>query len=353
MRVLGAVIRENRLLLGLIAAHLALTVLLGRWLGTPFRSDVVAQLGGLFLVFVPISLLILLIWRVGGLARRVRPIADIAPMVTADLRALARDGERLAQGVILLVALTLFGTAVVFIKAAIPQILPFTWDPALAGLDRILHGGTDPYVYLMPLINSGWAMAVIDLAYNGWIVLMYFCLFTAAFARGDGGAGRVYLLAYALAWVLGGNLLAVAFSSVGPVYYAALGLGDTFAPLMNALARIDAETPLLALKVQGMLWSGYLSGQNIGISAMPSMHLATTTLMACYAFRHSRTLGWAMAGFLALILVGSVALGWHYAVDSYAGIALALLCWRLAVMALRRSDRDALAGAQPAGVPAE
>jgi membrane-associated phospholipid phosphatase len=122
---------------------------------------------------------------------------------------------------------------------------------------------------------------------------------------------------------------------------------------MTALALIDAETPLLALNVQKMLWSGYVSGQNIGISAMPSMHLATTTLMACYAFQNSRALGWAMVGFLAVILVGSVALGWHYAVDGYAGIALALVCWRLAAMALRRAHQGAPAGALPAGMPAE
>lgn len=31
-----------------------------------------------------------------------------------------------------------------------------------------------------------------------------------------------------------------------------------------------------------------------------------------------------------MILVGSVHLAWHYAVDGYAAIALALTCWRLA-----------------------
>jgi hypothetical protein len=38
-----------------------------------------------------------------------------------------------------------------------------------------------------------------------------------------------------------------------------------------------------------------------------------------------------------VILVGSVHLGWHYAVDGYAGIAGALILWWIAGAALRRT----------------
>ena len=37
-----------------------------------------------------------------------------------------------------------------------------------------------------------------------------------------------------------------------------------------------------------------------------------------------------------LFFVGSVATGWHYAVDGYAGLLLALVCW----WGVRRSDPD-------------
>jgi hypothetical protein len=44
-----------------------------------------------------------------------------------------------------------------------------------------------------------------------------------------------------------------------------------------------------------------------------------------------------MVGFWCLILVGSVALGWHYAVDGYIGAAIALLFWHVAGWAVKRS----------------
>jgi membrane-associated phospholipid phosphatase len=65
-----------------------------------------------------------------------------------------------------------------------------------------------------------------------------------------------------------------------------------------------------------------------GISAMPSMHVATSVLMALYAARHARWAGWIMWIFAGLIQIGSVHLGWHYAVDGYLGGIVALAAWR-------------------------
>ena len=41
----------------------------------------------------------------------------------------------------------------------------------------------------------------------------------------------------------------------------------------------------------------------------------------------------------AVILVGSVHLGWHYAVDGYAGIVMAMVAWWLAGPIVARWDR--------------
>jgi membrane-associated phospholipid phosphatase len=43
-----------------------------------------------------------------------------------------------------------------------------------------------------------------------------------------------------------------------------------------------------------------------------------------------------LAVFAAIIAVGSVLLAWHYAVDGYAGAAIALACWWLAGRLARR-----------------
>ena len=68
-------------------------------------------------------------------------------------------------------------------------------------------------------------------------------------------------------------------------------------------------------------------GRLAGISAMPSMHVASSVLMALYASTHARWAGWAMWTFAALIMIGSVHLGWHYAIDGYFGAVIAWCAW--------------------------
>ena len=60
---------------------------------------------------------------------------------------------------------------------------------------------------------------------------------------------------------------------------------------------------------------------------MPSIHNALSTLFICFVVSLRPRLIWAMLPYGMLILIGSVHLGWHYLVDSLAGIALAVGLW--------------------------
>jgi membrane-associated phospholipid phosphatase len=87
---------------------------------------------------------------------------------------------------------------------------------------------------------------------------------------------------------------------------------------------------LNALYNQAGLWEGKRAatwGAFAGISAMPSIHLAMATLFAFLAFEVRKWLGWVFVGYTALILIGSIILGWHYAIDGYSGIILASIIW--------------------------
>ncbi|MEK6215814.1 MAG: phosphatase PAP2 family protein, partial [Boseongicola sp.] len=155
----------------------------------------------------------------------------------------------------------------------------------------------------------------------------------------DHKPSAAFLIAFALTFAIGGNAMAMAFSSAGPVYFERLGLGDDFVPLMSHLQALSEVSPVWALQVQEDLWAGYMNdGVLAGISAMPSMHVATSVLMALYAGTHARWAGWAMAVFALLIMLGSVQLGWHYAVDGYAGALIAWIAWRIG-LALSRRDK--------------
>ena len=102
---------------------------------------------------------------------------------------------------------------------------------------------------------------------------------------------------------------------------------------------IDAQWSLTSQMAQDALWSSLLRhgvGFGSGISAMPSVHVGTALLAVLFARHHSRL---AMAGagaFLICIAIGSVVLGWHYAVDAYAAMLLTIPIWWVCGVAAAR-----------------
>jgi membrane-associated phospholipid phosphatase len=185
----------------------------------------------------------------------------------------------------------------------------------------------------MPIVGFPLVTTAINAAYHLWFFLVYFLVFLACFSDRDRGSATIFLLAFVLTLAIGGNLLATVFSSAGPVYYERLGYGPDFAPLMTVLNDFNTVHPVWALGVQEALWQSHANAGSIsGISAMPSMHVASTTLMALYGFRYARWAGCVLTGFAVSIMIGSVLLGWHYAVDGYFGAALAWACWRIAMI---------------------
>ncbi len=213
-------------------------------------------------------------------------------------------------------------------KRTIPRFHPFSWDPALSRLDETLHLGHEPWMLLQPVFGSSTATVVLDKLYYLWFIAILVVIAWQAW-RADRRARMHFLLAYSWSWVFIGTIMAIALSSAGPCYYGRIVPGpDPYAPLMTFLYRVDAGTPLLALRVQEWLWDGYLGlGYFQGISAMPSMHVALPVLFALGSLKVGRWLTASFALYTVAILLGSVHLGWHYAVDGYVAIVVALAMW--------------------------
>ncbi len=137
-----------------------------------------------------------------------------------------------------------------------------------------------------------------------------------------------------ITWFLGTSILGTLFSSVGPAFYGRLQSGDDpFMPLLNYLEEASNVSPLWVLNNQDLLWNGYVTGEGLikGISAMPSMHVGTCILFILLGFGSGRNwLGWLAVSFTTVIFLGSVHLAWHYAIDGYAGAAVALIGWHVA-----------------------
>lgn len=240
------------------------------------------------------------------------------------------NAERFANTLNGLAALMMFIAGFSVLKGAIAILAPFSWDAALAEVDRILHFGRAPHEWLGWLTRWPAALFAINFSYHLWFVVLVGTLFTAAMAGRDSILRHRFLLSFMLVWLIGGFLVALGFSSAGPCYYERIGLGTAYGDLMAALASADRDYPLWALSTQDMLWTGYsgAGSGSIGISAFPSMHVASATLFALYASRRSIAVGTALWLFAAVIMVGSVVLGWHYAVDGYAGALIALAMWK-------------------------
>lgn len=327
--------QANKLLLMLIAGHFGITIAIASYAGLAYSNSAANMLFVLFGTLIPAYLFGLLVARFIYMATIIRP-AQPTRWLIADIRATVFDLDRLVTGLATLTVLTVFFSNFSFLKEAIPVLNPYAWDQAMMQIDRALHGGFDVYQILMPFFGGAMVLSVLGGAYVIWLFLLYFMTFIAAFTKHDLQARSAFLVAFVLTWGIGGNLIATVFSSVGPVYYAPIGLGDVYEPLMLHLRTLGEVMKVPSLFVQDMLWDGYTSGNSVaGISAFPSMHVASSTLLACYGFTFHRYAGWMLSAFTGVIMVASVMLGWHYAVDGYAGFALALLSWKAAMWLCR------------------
>lgn len=325
------VLKKNGLLIGLVLAHFILAILVGAVTGAPFDPGMAQTLAMLFSVLLPWFVVILVVWHLIQMAIYVRPEKPIAQFL-ADMKNLIGDAERMANGALSLLLITLFIGTFSYFKSIVPFLNPFQWDVKFAELDRLIHFGFDPYTLLAPVFASPLATTILNALYHLWFFMVYFIVFLASFSSRKSQSGSIFLLAFVLTFAIGGNLLATVFSSAGPVYYERLGYGGDFTPLMEMLNGFNETMPVWALSVQEALWQSHTNGGPIsGISAMPSMHVASTTLLALYGFRYARWAGVLLGLFAVSIMVGSVHLGWHYAIDGYFGAALAVICWRLSI----------------------
>ncbi len=321
-------LREHALFIALIVIYVLAELYLPAMLGvaTPFEPafsyKFFSYMSGLTLA-VPACLYVLYVMIV------VRP-----PRLTASLASDLRrflGPERVASVLPVFLLFPFFGSAFSYFRVYIPSFRPFSWDPVLAEWDRWLHGGMHPWQWLQPILGHPYATTAINGIYHLWFVVMFGVILWQMGALARPRRRMQFFLTFVLLWGLLGNVAATLLSSAGPVYYGRItGLPDPFAPLMAYLHSASEVSPVWALNVQDMLWNSYAEeGLAIigGMTAMPSMHIATCMSFTLIAFATNRRLGWLFAGFTAIMQVGSVHLGWHYAIDGYVAAIGTWLIW--------------------------
>lgn len=177
--------------------------------------------------------------------------------------------------------------------------------------------------------------------YDFWFLLLAFVMAWQAFALRDRKLRTQYFYAAFLTWIILGSLATILFSSAGPCYFGFVTRGiDPYAPLMAYLREVHRQIPVISIWAQDMLWNVYRHRDvtlGSGISAMPSLHVAMALLFALVGWRSSRALGLFFSGFFLLIALGSVHLGWHYAVDDLAAILGVTIIWQISGWLARRT----------------
>jgi len=242
---------------------------------------------------------------------------------------------------IILVA-TLTGAAFTALKHKIPEYVPFFADRILADIDRTMHF-VDPWVIAHQILPGGLSGMLGFLYGPYWFIQWIGVIVLMAFSRND-ALRATYLTAFTVSFAFLSTVARTSMNSAGPIFYDRLLGGIRFEPLIQVLETEPGGRS--ALSIADYLWASYRDQTAVfggGISAMPSLHVAVAFLNALLSSKVHPVLGILGWGYAAIVMFGSVYLGWHYAVDGYLSIAFVLVVWRLTERWLG-PDRNADAG---------
>ena len=229
------------------------------------------------------------------------------------------------------------------LKQFIPAINEKLYDSPLWRIDNVLHFGLDPAVLASRLADEYGLLPWLDRAYLLYYPAQVVVPLVFLVAKPLRPLRGRFFFAYCLVWMLGGAMY-VAWPTLGPIYYRPSRFWLEQAPyatylqemLMRDYVRFRTDPSFYTVKLYQ------------GVAALPSLHVGVLALFAIATARW-RAVSVFLWALVAVTFVGSIALGWHYAVDGYAGALIALVSWVAAcllvreeseggVLELRRSD---------------
>jgi len=342
-------LKAHALLIVLCIIFFIASYIMNLSMGREMGQSAGAYLGLVFWLILPIAIASSLILVFLYLLIIKRPKSPTKAMINF-YRPLVTDPQRYANALTVISCMLLSFIAFADMKPLIPMINDYSWDETFMRLDRFIHFGHDPWRLLAPIFGHPIPTQWINYIYNIWLLVMFTFWMGAAWSnkthlkhKSSEGWERQFLISFILCWIVGGMVFATLFSSMGPAFYDLVNSANNpYAAQVMALGAIHETHNLWAVDTHAMLREAYLNpapGQLSGISAMPSVHNATSTLFMLAAYRINKNFGHIMAVFLGFIIIGSVHLAWHYAVDAYAGIVIALILWWVAGKLLPWQDR--------------
>jgi hypothetical protein len=306
--------REHRLLVWTVALYVCvggvlLTALDRRW--------PIALVNTTFSSVWTVASLVWLVWQYMRSPRRFRRAIEAPRLLGA-----------------ILVPLLIVPAQITFqaVKQSIGPVVGFRADSWLHHADVAIHGRM-PWEWLWPVLGNATAMRTLDRLYFLWFGLLVLFVVWASWSSQRELRQRA-LIAFLFVWIGAGTITATVSASAGPCFYGdVVADSNPYAPLMAHLDSFSSTKPLRARISQRRLWEVRRADEWKtfgGISAMPSLHVAIAALFAFIGWSRSKWLGACLIAYACAIQIGSVALGWHYAVDGYIGALFAFGAWSLA-----------------------
>lgn len=203
------------------------------------------------------------------------------------------------------------------LKSYVPFVNRRLWDSTLERVDQVLWLGHDPATVLHAVFGTGWAAEFFSAVYVIWIVLVPVSLAIALVWSRNRTGGAWYVTAVAVDWVLG---VATYFAvpTLGPAYAAP----QDFATLPHTYVSTLQES-MLADRYT-VLFDPWATHTVQTIAAFASLHVGIMVTV-CLMVELLRLKPWIRATmwvFLALTVLATVYLGWHYFSDALGGAVL-------------------------------
>jgi hypothetical protein len=196
-------------------------------------------------------------------------------------------------------------------------------DALLARMDAAL--GVEVPAVLNAVARVPFLKPVLDVAYGTLIFLMALAVIVPPLS-GRMEQAKEYALGCLAAAMISMPVFAV-FRAVGPWSVYALTPTPEQARYTEVLVALRSGRPFT-------LDLSYASG----LITFPSFH-AILAVLAALALRHTRYLRWPAAVVAALVVLSTITTGWHYLVDVWAGLLVALLSFAAARVYLRLEGR--------------
>jgi hypothetical protein len=196
-------------------------------------------------------------------------------------------------------------------------------DAMLLRWDRWLFFGHSPAVLLHDLLGRGLAARLLTDLYESFSWLVSFALVAALAFTPTVREAYVFVVSAMWAWILGVASYYV-IPSLGPFHAAPA----EFAGLRHTSIQ-TTQASYVAQRAH-LLAQPHAHDAFAQIAAFASLHCALTCLIWLMARYYGlRVLSWVAFAFLVGTMVATVYLGWHFAVDDIAGIAIAWVAVQL------------------------